>query len=73
MARELFLIADSSADVHGIHSAIWRKVQRSAFDLVSYRLPANDAQEFLLPSYFHFVRVLEVPCTEMFDCPVFRA
>ena len=33
----------------------------------------NDAQEFLLPSYFHFVRVLEVPCTEMFDCRVFRA
>ena len=33
----------------------------------------NDAQEFLLPSYFHFVRVLEVPCTEMFDCCVFRA
>ena len=33
----------------------------------------NDAQEFLLPSYFHFVRILEVPCKEMFDCRVFCA
>ena len=37
--RKLFLIADSSVDVHGLHSARWRKVQRSAFYLVSYRLP----------------------------------
>ena len=35
----LFLIADISMDVHGLHSARWRKVHRSAFDLDSYRLP----------------------------------
>ena len=39
VARKLFLIADISIDVHGLHIARWRKVQRSAFDLVSYRLP----------------------------------
>ena len=33
----------------------------------------NDAQEFLLLSYFHFIRVLEVPCKYMFDCRMFRA
>ena len=39
VARKLFLIADISIDVHGLHIARWRKVQRSAFNLVSYRLP----------------------------------
>ena len=27
---------------------------------IDYR--QSDAQEFLLPSYFHFVRILEAPC-----------
>ena len=39
--RKLFFIADISVDVHGLHSAIWRKVHRSDFDLDSYRLPAK--------------------------------
>ena len=40
VARKLFFIADISVYVHGIHSARWRKVHRSAFDLDSYILPA---------------------------------
>ena len=39
--EEVFLIADSSVDVQGLHSLRWRKVQRSDFDLVPYRLPAK--------------------------------
>ena len=31
---------------------------------IDYR--KNDAQEFLLLSYFHFVWVLEVPCKDIF-------
>ena len=38
---KLFFIADISVDVHGLHSARWRKVHISAFDLDSYRLPAK--------------------------------
>ena len=36
---------------------------------IDYR--QNDAQEFLLPSYLHFVWVLEVPCAEIFVCFLF--
>ena len=39
--REFFLIADISVDVYGLHSARWRKVQRSDFDLDLYILPAK--------------------------------
>ena len=39
--RNFIFIADISVDVHGIHIARWRKVHRSAFDLDSYKLPAN--------------------------------
>ena len=38
---------------------------------INYR--QNDAQEFCIPSHFHFVRVLEGPCTGMIYCCVFRA
>ena len=37
--RKLFFIADISVDVHGLHSARWRKVHRPAFDFDSYKLP----------------------------------
>ena len=30
--EDFFLIADISVDVHGLHSARWRKLHRSAFD-----------------------------------------
>ena len=36
---KLFFIADISVDVHGLHSARWIKVHRSAFDFDSYKLP----------------------------------
>ena len=39
--RKLFFIAVINVDVHGLHSARWRKVHRSAFDLASYKLPAK--------------------------------
>ena len=38
---------------------------------IDYR--RSDAQEFLIPSYFHFDRVLEEPYIEIFDFRVFRA
>ena len=41
--------------------------------LININYRQSDAQEFLIPSYFNFVRVLEVPCREMIDCRVFRA
>ena len=39
--RKLFLIADISVDVHGLHITRLRKVRRSAFDFDSYKLPAK--------------------------------
>ena len=70
--RNLFFISDISVDVHGLHSARWRQVHRSAFDLDSYKLPEKWRSGIFIPSYFHFVRVLEGPCIYMFDCHVFR-
>ena len=39
--EEIVFIADISVDVHGLHSARWRKVHRSAFVFDSYKLPAK--------------------------------
>ena len=41
--------------------------------LLSINYRQNDAQEFSILSYFHFVRVLEGPCTGMIYCRMFRA
>ena len=73
MEKKLFLIAVIIVDVHGLQHARWRKVLRSAFDFASYKLQKNDAQEFCIPSYLHFVRVLEGPYRELIYCRMFRA
>ena len=39
--RKLLLIAVVMVDVHGLQHARWRKLLRSAFDFVSYTLPAK--------------------------------
>ena len=39
--RKFFFIEDISVDVHGLHSARWKKVHRLVFDLVLYRLLAK--------------------------------
>ena len=41
LERKLFFIALINVDVHGLQSARWRKVHRSAFDFASYKLPAK--------------------------------
>ena len=71
--RKFFVVADISVDVHGLHSARWRKYtdQLLIWTCINYR--QSDVQEFLIPLYFHFVCVLEGPCREMFDCRVFCA
>ena len=38
------------------------------WNLINHR--KSDTQEFLIPSYSHFVWVLEGPCIEMFACSV---
>ena len=52
--RKLFFIADISVDVHGLHSARWGKLHRSAFDFDSYKLRAKVCSGILNYVIFSF-------------------
>ena len=73
LEKKLFLIAVIIVDVHGLQHAIWKKCSGQLLILPRIKYRQNDVQEFCIPSYLHFVRVLEVPYTELIYCRVFHA